>query len=195
AEGQPDVLVERPHLFLAALERLPQALLLVAHGLEPGALPGQVDLGLAHVLLQEERTLLERFDHAVRVGAHEDRDPVEQLDGHRRLVPPFLLPARRASSASASLFLLSAPCFSAWPTPSNAALTSSSSASATPICAATGGDWTRWFIAPASSLNWRSRARASSRRPAFTSRATSSFILLYESTTIERVHAGTSMLE
>ena len=55
-----------------------EPLLLVAHGFEPRALAVELDLGLAHVLLEQQRALLERFDHAVRVGLEQRGDTVEQ---------------------------------------------------------------------------------------------------------------------
>src|SRR4029077_17120830 len=102
------------------------------------------------------------------------RDSIEQLECHVALRPHFLAPTRRASTDAALFSLLSSFCLAALLSPSNAARTSPSRRSATPSCALTSGWFLRAFIAAVSSLNWRRRPSAASRRPALTSRATSS---------------------
>src|SRR6185503_13113081 len=98
AEGQRHVVVEGADLLLVSRDRLAEALLLLAHGLEPRPLLIEGELGLPQVLLQEERTLLQRFDELVGVGLEQRRDAIEEL--HGRVLHPvrqYLLPGRRAS--------------------------------------------------------------------------------------------------
>ena len=74
--------------------------------LELGALAREIDLRLAHVLLEEQRPILERFDHAVGVGLHERGDAIEQLERHGR--PPCFSASRRRGARRARP--RSAPC-------------------------------------------------------------------------------------
>src|SRR5262249_36143758 len=66
-EREVYVLVERAGLLLATCLCLSQALLLVVERLELGALAPEIDLRFADVLLEEQRAILERLDHAVGV--------------------------------------------------------------------------------------------------------------------------------
>src|SRR5262245_13546813 len=67
-ERQADIVVERLNLLCDAVERVAQPLLFLTHGLEPRGFLIELDLRLADVLLEEQRTLLECFDDAVRVS-------------------------------------------------------------------------------------------------------------------------------
>ena len=51
---------------------------LLVERLAAGALAGQLELGLAQVLLREQRALLELLEHAVGVGLHQRRESIER---------------------------------------------------------------------------------------------------------------------
>ena len=85
-EGEGHVLVEARELGVLAAQRLAEALLLARQALEAGAPSGERELGVAQVLAEQQRALLQRVEHAVGVGADQGRHPIEQSKRHRDLL-------------------------------------------------------------------------------------------------------------
>src|SRR5262249_29770341 len=138
----------------------------------------EVDLRFSHALLEKQRAILERLDHAVGIGLDERGDAIEQLERHGSPPLPYLAPTRRSSRAIALCALLSSFCRPAWFSPRKTAATSDSSWPSESSFFCTSADCSRSFRAAFSARNCSTFSRAASRRPAFTSRATSACILL-----------------